>query len=121
MLATATRLCSAAPAPPARGQMSSRYGCRMRMVDVSDALGCEVVDVDLHEPLTPAAVDALRDAFDSRHLLLFRDQRLTGEEQAEFVEHFGPVAGERQGRFGHVSNVVDGGVVPEGALPYHSD
>ena len=35
--------------------------------------------------------------------------------------HFGPIAAEKTGRFGYVSNVRADAVVPEGALPFHSD
>src|SRR5690242_8970134 len=92
----------------------------MRIVPLN-ALGCEVLDVDLREPLPPSELAELRVAFDRHHLLLVRGQQLSGEEQADFIAEFGPVAVEGERRYGHVSNVVEGGVVPEGALPYHSD
>ncbi len=93
----------------------------MRIVDMAGPVGVEVEGVDAREPLSPEQVAELRTAFDRRHLLLFRAQQLTGDQQVALAGHFGPIAPEKTGRFGYVSNVRADAVVPEGALPFHSD
>ena len=85
------------------------------------ALGAEVRGADLHEPLDPDTVATLRRAFDEHHLLLFRAQEITGADQVRVCRHFGPIAPERSGEYGFISNVDPTGVLREGALPFHSD
>lgn len=57
--------------------------------------------------------------------MLFRGgaggEPLTGERQVEVAGWFGPVLAEKFGPYGYVSNVVEGAVVPEGGLAFHSD
>jgi len=45
----------------------------MELVELPAPLGAEARGVDLSQALTDAQVAQLRDAFDRRHLLLFRD------------------------------------------------
>ena len=92
----------------------------MRITELSPALGVEVHDVDVRQPLTADGIDALRGALDGRHLLLFRDQHLTPEQQLAFVARFGPLCPERQ-MWSYISNARPDGIVREGALRYHSD
>ena len=82
-------------------------------------LGSECL-VDLTAPLGAGDFEQLRDAYERTHLLLFRDQQLTGQEQFDFVRRFGPVVGE-QHPWSYVSNVRPDGIVREGALLFHSD
>jgi taurine dioxygenase len=84
-------------------------------------IGVEVAGLDLRDELRAGDVAELRVLFDEQHLLLFRGQRLTGDRQADVAGLFRPVVREKAGRFGYVSNVRRGAVVPEGALPFHSD
>jgi taurine dioxygenase len=93
----------------------------MEIVELSDALGAEVLGTDLRRPLADDEVAELRDAFDEYHLLLFRGEVLSGEEQVRLCRHFGPIAPELSGEFGYVSNRNPEGVLREGALPFHSD
>ena len=53
--------------------------------------------------------------------MLFRGQQLSGERQVEVLSWFGPVLAEKMGAYGYVSNVIEGAVVPEGGLSFHSD
>lgn len=92
----------------------------MRITDVSPALGVQVHDTDVRAPFTAEQIDTLRDALDSRHLLVFRDQSLTPEQQLAFVARFGPLCPERQ-LWSYVSNSRADGIVREGALRFHSD
>jgi taurine dioxygenase len=93
----------------------------MELVDVAGPIGVEVRGVDLHEPLDDESVAPLRDAFDRRHLLLFRAQEISGDEQVRLCRHFGPIAREGAEEHGLVSNTDPGGILREGALPFHSD
>lgn len=52
-------------------------------------LGAEVTGLDLRNPLDDAARDAIYSAFVARHLLVFRDQSLTKQEQIAFSLQFG--------------------------------
>lgn len=84
-------------------------------------VGVEIHEVDLTAPVATAAVEQLRHLYREHHLLLFRGAVLPGNRQVEVAGWFGPVLAEKFGAFGYVSNVIDGAVVPEGALTYHSD
>src|SRR5437870_331948 len=67
----------------------------------SDAAGAEVLGIDLSQPLTPALEDAILSAFLEHHLLVFRDQRLTGDQQFALTLNFGEIEG-------HVGRSPDG-------------
>ena len=84
-------------------------------------VGVEIHEVDLNSSVDDATVDALRAVYREQHLLLFRGQQLSGERQVEVLSWFGPVLSEKMGAFGYVSNVIEGAVVPEGGLSFHSD
>lgn len=58
---------------------------------LSDALGAEVIGVDLSQPLEPSVVALLQQAFLEHHLLAFRDQNFTEQQQISFSELFGPL------------------------------
>ena len=51
--------------------------------------GAEIVGLDISKPLDAATVQAIRDAFLAHHILAFRDQRLTADEQTRFTRYFG--------------------------------
>jgi taurine dioxygenase len=87
---------------------------------LSPALGVEAVDLDVRAPMRAEDIDALRDALDDHHLVLFRGQDLTPEQQLAFVARFGPLCPERQ-LWSYVSNARPDGIVREGALRFHSD
>ncbi len=56
---------------------------------LSPRLAAEVVGLDLRRPLSPSVCQAVYDAFVRYHVLCFRDQALTPEEQIAFTEQFG--------------------------------
>jgi taurine dioxygenase len=88
----------------------------MELRHLHDTIGVEVVG-----PATSMAeIDELRRALDERHLLLVRAGTFTPEAHLAFVARFGPIVPERN-IWGYVSNVREGGIVPEGALLFHSD
>ena len=63
----------------------------MQVVPLSEALGAELVDVDVTRPLTPAEQAELRELFRRHHLLAVRGQEVTEEDQNRFVGSFGPI------------------------------
>jgi taurine dioxygenase len=56
---------------------------------LSPRLAAEVVGLDLRRPLSPPVREAVYDAFVRYHILCFRDQTLTPDEQIAFTEQFG--------------------------------
>jgi taurine dioxygenase len=77
--------------------------------------------VDLHEVLDDDEVARLLDAFDRRHLLMMREQDVSGEEQVRLCRHFGPISPESPHGYGYVSNVHPNGILREGAIRFHAD
>jgi len=95
---------------------------------LSPALGAEVLGLDLWQPTDTATAAALRDAFRGRHLLLFRGQDLTTEQQTRFARIFGEIVLREKNRVRsaedtaqHVSNVRKDGVFGLGELDFHLD
>lgn len=56
---------------------------------VTGALGAEIGGLDLSTPLDPTTVADLRAAFNQNHVLFFRDQQLTPQQQIDFGRNFG--------------------------------
>jgi taurine dioxygenase len=95
----------------------------VRIVTTTPPVGAEVRDLDLREPLTSSATDDLRRAYQTHHLLLFRDQELSGEQQVGAVRLFGPTLqrGRYEDGWAYVSNARPDGLVPDGGLAFHFD
>jgi alpha-ketoglutarate-dependent 2,4-dichlorophenoxyacetate dioxygenase len=60
----------------------------------------EVTGVDCREPLSPATVAAIESGMDQYAVLVFRDQKLTDQQQLAFTYHFGEP--ERYKTPGHI-------------------
>ena len=56
---------------------------------LSHALGAEVQDVDLAQPLSNSEFDQIHQAFLDSGILLFRDQKITREQHIAFSRRFG--------------------------------
>ncbi|WP_031464284.1 TauD/TfdA dioxygenase family protein [Sciscionella sediminilitoris] len=56
---------------------------------ITPILGAEVTGVDLATELSATQIAELRAAFLDNHVLVFRDQHITEEQQKRFAEHFG--------------------------------
>jgi taurine dioxygenase len=56
------------------------------------AIGAEIRGVDLSRPLDASTVRPIRDAWHEHTVLLFRDQKLTEDDQRRFASYFGQVA-----------------------------
>ncbi|SFF85314.1 taurine dioxygenase [Novosphingobium sp. CF614] len=94
--------------------------------ELSPEFGVEVLGFDPKAPLDDATREQLRDLFDTRRLLLFRDIDLSHEEQArlctmlirkgeaETIEAMGS-------RESFISNKLDDGIAPFGRLQFHGD
>src|ERR1700728_1066182 len=89
----------------------------MKVRELTASFGA-VFEFDLRDPLDLLQQQELRDAFAARHLLLFPDQDISFEEQVRLVRYLGPVL---PGGPEWVSNVREHGLVPDGALLFHSD
>ncbi len=83
----------------------------------------EVRGVDLGRPLAEASLGEIRAAWDTHHLLLFRNQDLTPEQQIRFIRHFGEPLVETldASPFSYVSNVREDAIIRKGAIFFHSD
>jgi taurine dioxygenase len=56
---------------------------------LSPLIGAELHGVDIARPLDTATVAAIREALNTHHVVFFRDQDLTDEQQAAFGRQFG--------------------------------
>ena len=79
----ATTCWSSSPGPAEPSRLT------MELVDVAGPIGVEVRGVDLHQPLDDASVAILRDAFDRRHLLLFRAQEIAATSRSDCADTSG--------------------------------
>jgi alpha-ketoglutarate-dependent taurine dioxygenase len=61
--------------------------------------GIEITDLDLSQPLTDAVRQRLLDTFRAHPILVFRNQRLSKEQQFDFTTNFGEVETRHVGRF----------------------
>jgi len=89
----------------------------MKVRDLTPSFGA-VIAHDLRHPLDPTQRRELQELFAARHLLVFPDQEISIEDQVRVVGYLGPVL---PGGPEWVSNVRENGLVPEGALLFHSD
>lgn len=72
--------------------MSATMSARPQVLDVrplSDILAAEVIGLDLSQPLEATVRQQVFDAFIRYHVLCFRDQALTPDQQIAFTEQFG--------------------------------
>ena len=95
----------------------------MQITPLSAALGAEVRGVDLRQLSDGGVFREVRAAWDTHHLLLFRDQALGEEDQVRLMERWGPVLveNERGTKCQYVSNAREDGILQEGAYSFHSD
>tara|TARA_B100001093_G_scaffold99733_1_gene91838 strand:- start:5116 stop:5994 length:879 start_codon:yes stop_codon:yes gene_type:complete len=58
---------------------------------ISGAMGAEIFDIDLSGEISAEAWDEIQDAFHHYLVLIFRDQKLTDQEQFNFSQRFGKI------------------------------
>lgn len=103
---------------------------RIRAFDAP--LGAEVAHLDLSQPLSDEAFAPIVRAHLDHHVLVFRDQRITPQQQIEFSRRFGPLQVHVLRNFqlpGHpeilvVSNIVENGKpigLGDAGAYWHSD
>ena len=56
---------------------------------ISDVMGAEIVGLDVGQPFDTKTLKTIRDAFQTYHVLCFRDQHLTDEQMVAFSTQFG--------------------------------
>jgi taurine dioxygenase len=99
---------------------------------VEAAVGAEVIGLDLATPLNDFDFDRIHRAHLDHHVLVFRDQRITPEQQIAFSRRFGPLQIHVLHQFllkDHpeiliVSNIVENGQpigLGDAGLYWHSD
>jgi len=98
----------------------------LHLQELTEHLGYAVHGVDLSAPLPSGAADLLRGALATRGLLVFRNQDITSEQQAEFARIFGRFT--RQGPVHsvspdctYISNARPDGAFGNGELAFHYD
>jgi taurine dioxygenase len=83
------------------------------------------VDFDLSQPWSDGTAAALVELYDQHHLLLFRRQTFSAEQQVVFAKLFGPISHRSPAMktkdTSLVSNVAPDGVLGDGELLFHSD
>ena len=65
---------------------------RLSIRPVTTTIGARVEGVDLREPLGEDMRDAILDALLRHHVLFFRDQDITPDQQVAFAKQFGPIS-----------------------------
>jgi taurine dioxygenase len=106
---------------------------QLEIVPLSPEIGAEIRGIDLREPLDAAAFGDIEQVWLDRGVLLFRDQRLSEDDQLRFAARFGEL-GRLVSQEAHpgqhpsvmlVSNIrEDGkliGALPDGEMFFHSD
>jgi alpha-ketoglutarate-dependent taurine dioxygenase len=66
-------------------------GTQLDVRPLSPLIGAEIGGLDLSRPLGEAVVAEVRAALNTNHVIFFRDQDLTPEQQADFARQFGEV------------------------------
>lgn len=67
---------------------------------INDVAGAEIRGIDLSQPISAETTDAIMRAMDEFHVLAFRDQNLTKDQQYNFTLNFGEIEG-------HVGRMAD--------------
>lgn len=105
---------------------------QLRTRPLSPALGAEILNVDLSQPMTDALFESIRDCWHDNIVVLFRDQHLSETDQVRFAERFGSLALSHTRRYTTdnpavmlISNIRQNGkqigALPDGEMQFHSD
>lgn len=99
---------------------------------LSGALGAEILGVDLSAPVSDALFAEIERIWHGNLVILFRDQRLSEDDQVRFARRFGPLSVSHTRRFNTdnpavmlISNIRENGVpigaLPDGEMQFHTD
>ena len=108
----------------------------IEVIPLSDAIGAEIRNVDLRQPIDEPTARAIEQAWYDHVIILFRDQEISLDQQKAFAAHFGEIAirvregttrAERE--MGEnvmlISNIRENGEqigkLPDGEMMFHSD
>ena len=58
---------------------------------ISNVAGAEIRGIDVSKPILPGVRDLILDAFVAHHVLVFRDQKITKDQQYAFTLNFGEI------------------------------
>ena len=72
-----------------------------QVLPLSDLMGAEIIGLDLSQPLDDRTRDQVHDAFLKYQVIVFRDQKLTKQQQVTFTEQFGPAGTSYAAQSGH--------------------
>jgi taurine dioxygenase len=102
----------------------------IRTRPLGKALGAEILDFDLRQPIDPATAKELRDVWHEHQVIVFRDQDITAEDQRRLVAALGTLQPpkskleRKDADILYVANVKVGeekGVLPDGEMQFHAD
>ncbi|RCJ37735.1 taurine dioxygenase [Nostoc punctiforme NIES-2108] len=105
---------------------------KVKIRPIDAPLGAIVTDLDASQPIAPEVILQLKEALRDRHILIFKDQKLSDKELLNFSLYFGalfvpsdetPVLASKPGETPVVIPIsnVDGGYTGTGELTFHSD
>ena len=112
--------------------VASSSSKKFKVVPLNADVGAEVVGLDLSKPLDEETFAAVRDVFFKHSVILFRDQKISEQQQIDFSRRFGELEIHVLKQFLHpqhpeillISNVVENGknigIVDAGRY-WHSD
>jgi taurine dioxygenase len=105
---------------------------KVKIRSIDAPLGAIVTDLDASQAIAPEVILQLKEALRDRHILIFKDQKLSDKELLNFSLYFGalfvpsdetPVLASKLGETPVVIPIsnVDGGYTGTGELTFHSD
>ncbi|WP_448269307.1 TauD/TfdA dioxygenase family protein [Nostoc sp. DSM 114159] len=112
--------------------MSTSTLTKVKIRSIDAPLGAIVTDLDASQAIAPEVILQLKAALRDRHILIFKDQKLSDEQLLNFSLYFGalfvpsdetPVLASKPGETPVVIPIsnVDGGYTGTGELTFHSD
>ncbi|MEH1850337.1 MAG: TauD/TfdA family dioxygenase [Nostoc sp.] len=112
--------------------MSTSTLTEVKIRSIDAPLGAIVTDLDASQAIAPEVILQLKEALRDRHILIFKDQKLSDQQLFNFSLYFGalfvpsdetPVLASKPGETPVVIPIsnVDGGYTGTGELTFHSD
>ncbi|MEH2028253.1 MAG: TauD/TfdA family dioxygenase [Nostoc sp.] len=112
--------------------MSTSTLTEVKIRSIDAPLGAIVTDLDASQAIAPEVILQLKETLRDRHILIFKDQKLSDQQLLNFSLYFGalfvpsdetPVLASKPGETPVVIPIsnVDGGYTGTGELTFHSD